>query len=206
MVFSKKAFVFRSIYLLIGFIGLFLATEITTGKFNQGFFVYYTNLSNLIAFGLMLYVTLLNYQSLKGRNVDFKFLMIRFMITIMILVTVIIYNTLLGNLFDPGYWRVRNVIMHLVGPILVVLDYLLFTKKGTVSWYAIGYSLIIPYTYVIVTLWIGLFTKSYPYFFLDVNEFGYLGVLRWVFILTLGFLVLSSGLVLYNKNIEEYKK
>ena len=52
MVFSKKTFVFRSIYLLIGFIGLFLATEITTGKFNQGFFVYYTNLSNLIAFGL----------------------------------------------------------------------------------------------------------------------------------------------------------
>ena len=206
MVYSKTAFYFRSIYLIVGAIGLFLATEITTGSFNKGFFVYYTNLSNLIAFGLMVHIWLLTYQSLKGKQVVFKYPTIRFVITILILVTVIIYNTLLGNLFDPSYWRVRNVIMHLVGPLLVVLDYMLFTKRNTVSWKAIGYSLVLPYAYVVCTLIIGLFTHTYPYFFLDVNEIGYLGVLGWVFMLTIGFIFLSSMLILYNKKNKKYKK
>jgi hypothetical protein len=124
----------------------------------------------------------------------------------MILVTLIIYNTLLGNMFDPTYWRVRNVIMHLVGPMMVVIDFLLFNPKNNLKWRAILESLILPYLYVIVTLIIGLFTNSYPYFFLDVNNIGYSGVLGWVFILTLGFLVLSLALVSYNKFLLKNRK
>ena len=202
----KASFIYKTIYLVIGFIGLFLATEIITGKFNDGFFVYYTNLSNLIAYGLMVALWWVDYQSLKGKPQAFKYPTIRFVITIMILVTLIIYNTLLGNMFDPNYWRVRNVIMHLLGPILVVLDFLLFNPSNNLKWRVILDSLILPYTYVIVTLIIGVFTNSYPYFFLNVNNIGYGGVLGWVFILTLGFLVLSLGLVGYNKTILKNKK
>lgn len=203
---TKASFIYKSIYLVIGFIGLFLATEIYTGTFNDGFFVYYTNLSNLVAFSLMVYLWFIEYQILKGKPNTFKYPSVRFVITIMILVTLIIYNTLLGNMFDPTYWRVRNVIMHLVGPMMVVLDFLLFNPKNNLKWRAILESLILPYLYVIVTLIIGLFTNSYPYFFLDVNNIGYSGVLGWVFILTLGFLVLSLALVSYNKFLLKNRK
>lgn len=203
---TKASFIYKSIYLVIGFIGLFLATEIYTGTFNDGFFVYYTNLSNLVAFSLMAYLWFIEYQILKGKPNTFKYPSVRFVITIMILVTLIIYNTLLGNMFDPTYWRVRNVIMHLVGPMMVVLDFLLFNPKNNLKWRAIMESLILPYLYVIVTLIIGLFTNSYPYFFLDVNNIGYSGVLGWVFILTLGFLVLSLALVSYNKFLLKNRK
>jgi hypothetical protein len=203
---TKASFIYKSIYLVIGFIGLFLATEIYTGTFNDGFFVYYTNLSNLVAFSLMVYLWFIEYQILKGKPNTFKYPSVRFVITIMILVTLIIYNTLLGNMFDPTYWRVRNVIMHLVGPMMVVIDFLLFNPKNNLKWRAILESLILPYLYVIVTLIIGLFTNSYPYFFLDVNNIGYSGVLGWVFILTLGFLVLSLALVSYNKFLLKNRK
>lgn len=202
----KASFIYKSIYLVIGFIGLFLATELLTGSFNRGFFVYYTNISNLIAYALMITLWLSDYKTFKGIPTNFKYQNVRFVITILILVTLIIYNTLLGDIFDPGYWRVRNVIMHLVGPLLVVGDFLLFSKPNSIGWKAILYSLVLPYTYVIVTLVIGLFTHSYPYFFLDVNDIGYIGVLGWVSVLTFGFIILSSILVYYNKNISKYKK
>ncbi|MCV2231300.1 Pr6Pr family membrane protein [Acholeplasma manati] len=203
---TKASFIYKSIYLVIGFIGLFLATEIYTGTFNDGFFVYYTNLSNLVAFSLMAYLWFIEYQILKGKPNTFKYPSVRFVITIMILVTLIIYNTLLGNILDPTYWRVRNVIMHLFGPMMVVIDFLLFNPKNNLKWRVILESLILPYLYVIVTLIIGLFTNSYPYFFLDVNNIGYGGVLGWVFILTLGFLVLSLALVSYNKFLLKNRK
>jgi hypothetical protein len=203
---TKASFIYKTIYLVIGFIGLFLATEIYTGTFNDGFFVYYTNLSNLVAFSLMAYLWFIDFQILKGNPTTFKYPSVRFVITIMILVTLIIYNTLLGNMFDPSYWRVRNVIMHLIGPIMVVLDFWLFNPKNNLKWRAILDSLILPYLYVTVTLIIGLFTNSYPYFFLDVNNIGYGGVLGWVFILTLGFLVLSLALVSYNKFLLKNRK
>lgn len=203
---NKASLIYKSIYLVIGFVGLFLATEILTGTFNDGFFVYYTNISNLIAFGLMAYLWVIEYRIYQGKKAIFKYPNVRFVITILILVTLIIYNTLLGNMLEPSYWQVRNVIMHLLGPILVVLDFLLFNPSNNLKWYAILYSLILPYLYVLVTLFIGVFTNSYPYFFLDVNVIGYLGVFRWVLILTAGFLVLSAILVLYNKKIKQYKK
>ncbi len=203
---NKASLIYKSIYLVIGFVGLFLATEILTGRFNDGFFVYYTNISNLIAFGLMAYLWVIEYRIYQGKKAIFKYPNVRFVITILILVTLIIYNTLLGNMLEPSYWQVRNVIMHLLGPILVVLDFLLFNPSNNLKWYAILYSLILPYLYVLVTLFIGVFTNSYPYFFLDVNVIGYLGVFRWVLILTAGFLVLSAILVLYNKKIKQYKK
>ena len=203
---NKASLIYKSIYLVIGFVGLFLSTEILTGTFNDGFFVYYTNISNLIAFGLMAYLWGIEYRIYQGKKAIFKYPNVRFVITILILVTLIIYNTLLGNMLDPSYWQVRNVIMHLLGPILVVLDFLLFNPSNNLKWHSILYSLILPYLYVLVTLFIGLFTNSYPYFFLDVNEIGYLGVFRWVLILTAGFLVLSAILVLYNKKIKQYKK
>ena len=203
---TKTSFIYKSVYLVIGFIGLFLATEIYTGTFNDGFFVYYTNISNLIAFGLMTYLWGIDYQILKGNPRTLKYPSVRFVITIMILVTLIIYNTLLGNLFDPSYWRVRNVIMHLVGPLMVVIDFLMFNPRNNLKWRVILDSLVLPYLYVIITLIIGLFTSSYPYFFLDVNNIGYSGVLGWVFILTLGFLVLSLALVYYNKFLLKNRK
>lgn len=203
---TKASLIYKSIYLVIGFIGLFLATEILTGQFNDGFFVYYTNISNLMAYGLMAYLWVIEYQTYRGKNTQFKYPNLRFVITILILVTLIIYNLLLGDMLDPHYWRVRNVIMHLLGPILVVVDFLLFSPANILKWQAILYSLVLPYVYVVVTLVIGLFSNTYPYFFLDVNEIGYFGVFRWVLILTLGFLVLSALLVLYNKNIGKYKK
>lgn len=204
MIFSKHAFRYRVLYMIISGIGLLLATTVLTGQFNTGFFVYYTNLSNLVAFSMMGYVVFLNYQAIQGRAVKFHYTTLRFMVTIMILVTLIIYNTLLGNLFDPNYWRVRNVIMHLIAPLMFVLDYLLFSQPNTVQWQAILYSLLLPYTYVLVTLIIGHFTQSYPYFFLNVNTIGYKGVFMWVFMLTLGFIFLGVLLWVYNRKFRRY--
>lgn len=199
----KYQLYFRFTYVLVALFGVTLALEIGSSTiFNQSFFVYYTNLSNLIGLvfgGFLLYETIgfINRKELKGySSINPRW---HFMIAILLLVTLIIYNTLLGNMFSKDYWQVRNVIMHLVAPSMMVIDFMLFSDKGILKFKDILYSLIMPYIYVGYALLRGLVVGEYPYFFLNATELGYLGVARWVIILTLLFVLLSFIVIGLNK-------
>lgn len=194
---------FRIGYVLIASIGVLLALELGSSTFfNQSFFVYYTNLSNLVGLvfgGFLLYETwiFIKHKETKGYSrINPRW---HFTIAILLLVTLIIYNTLLGNIFSADYWQMRNVIMHLVAPSMVVIDFILFSDKGKLGYQDMFYSLVMPYIYVAYALVRGLFVSDYPYFFLNVTNLGYFGVFRWVIILTLLFIVLSLLLIYINK-------
>ena len=62
-------------------------------------------------------------------------------------------------------------------------------------------SIIIPLIYVVYVFILGAAIPEfeYPYFFLNVNELGYDGVILWVFILVLVFSALGYLLWLWNR-------
>jgi hypothetical protein len=84
---------------------------------------------------------------------------------------------------------------------MFIADYFLFEQKKTVSVFAPLFSLIIPLAYVCYTFILGAAIDGfeYPYFFLDVNDLGYGGVMAWVGILVAVFTVLGYLLWLYNR-------
>ena len=191
-----------------------LAVLLTFGVFYVGqgadgltweFLKYYTNISNYFVFAVSVVVLADTVKRVyAGERVGYnrKILNLKFMTTVMILVTFLVYATLLGEPFTADFWQnLGNLSYHVFAPLLFIIDYFLFEEKKSVSVFAPLLSLIIPLVYVCYVFILGAAIKDfeYPYFFLDVNDLGYGGVMVWVVILVLIFTVLGYLLWLYNR-------
>ncbi len=188
-----------------------LAVLLTFGIFYVGegpsgltweFLKYYTNISNYFVFAVSVVVLADTVKKVRaGETEGFcdKIRMLKFMTTVMILVTFLVYLILLG---EPDFWQnLGNITYHVFAPLLFIADYFLFEEKKSVSVFAPLFSIIIPLIYVCYTFILGAAIKDfeYPYYFLDVNDLGYGGVMVWVVILVAVFTVLGYLLWLYNR-------
>lgn len=176
------------------------------------FLKYYTNISNYFVFVcsvLVLCETERRVRAGETEGFNRRFQTFKFMTTVMILVTFLVYLILLGDPFSADFWRnIGNLSYHVFAPVLFILDYFLFDGKKTLSVFAPLYSLVIPLIYVAYTFILGAAIPDfeYPYFFLDVNELGYGGVMIWVVILLVVFAVLGYLLWLWNRFVKENGK
>ena len=166
---------------------------------------YYTNLSNYAVFVVSIAVTVATAaRVLKGEREGYNRILrtFKFMTTVMILVTFLVVIFLLNSPAKASYWLdIGNMSYHCLAPLLFVLDYILFEKKGTMSVFAPLYSLILPLIYVAYIFILGAVIENfeYPYFFLNVNELGYGNTCLWVLVLVLIFTVLGYLLWLWNR-------
>ena len=191
-----------------------LAVLLTFGIFYAGqgpeelsweFLKYYTNLSNYFVFAVSVIIladTVKRVRAGEREGYCNKVKMLKFMTTVMILVTFLVYLILLGKPFTADFcFYFGNISYHVFAPLMFIADYFLFEQKKTVSVFAPLFSLIIPLAYVCYTFILGAAIDGfeYPYFFLDVNDLGYGGVMAWVGILVAVFTVLGYLLWLYNR-------
>lgn len=198
-----------------------LAVMLTFGIFYAGngidnpdwtFLKYYTNISNYFVFAVSVTVladTVKRVYAGEREGYNRKIRTLKFMTTVMIMVTFLVYIILLGNPFSANFWRdLGNISCHVFAPILFIADYFLFEEKKSVSVFAPLLSLIIPLIYVCYIFILGAAIENfeYPYFFLDVNELGYGGVIVWVVVLVAVFTVLGYLLWFYNRLTVENKK
>lgn len=98
-------------------------------------------------------------------------------VTLYITITGGIYNTLLNS--GPGAYDAHNVVLHVVTPLLVLADWLLVgsdqagvDRRAPLVWLAY------PLAYLAFALIRAHWVHSYPYFFIDVGEIGYGGLVR----------------------------
>lgn len=202
--------IYRTIFLTISVFGIIDSFGLFYGQ-TPGFgcLVYYTSLSNFLCFGVMLAVFVstikhINNNELNGHNTCLTKL--KFYSTIIILVTFLVYNFILVDfMFENGWNNLGNITKHIVCPLLFFFDFLLFDKHHSLKWYDPILCPVLPLIYVAYILIRGAILPSdysgtiYPYFFLDVNELGYGGVLIWVGILVMVFVGLAYILFLYDK-------
>ena len=99
-------------------------------------------------------------------------------------------------------FQINSVLFHIILPIMFVLDWLLFYEKGKVKTIYPICSTLFPLLYVIfifIRAWILEFDSTvpyiYPYFFLDLDKLGVMGVIKWVIFLSIGFVI--GGFLLY---------
>ena len=190
-----------SIIAFIASFGLFEA------KFEVGFYVYFTNISNYICM-IIMFIELYDVIKRKGDDYIKTSPSWKFMGIIMILITFILFNFVLSK-YRPieKNLTIASVLMHAVLPVLYILDWILFYERKKTKWYYPLFGLITPFLYVIF-IFIRAFIKKgkgyliYPYFFLNIDYLGVDGVIVWLIILLICFLVV--GYILYI--IDHYKR
>jgi hypothetical protein len=135
---------------------------VTGDRYNpSNHFSYFTILSNVFA-AVLFAVSLVRPvpDGVRGAAVTF------------LLLTGVVSNTLLlgADVQTPAY---ANVVLHMVVPVLVLVDWLIapprtrLTMKHLVTW------MVIPVVYLVYSLIRGALVDWYPYPFLDPREQGY---------------------------------
>lgn len=181
---------------------------------SDDFWLFYTNISNYICFGVGVAVCRATVKRVK--NGDRRGFVnccktLKFCATVMILVTFLVYISLLGDPGSPSFWNaLGNLSYHVVAPILFIADWALFDEHKSIKISDPLKATVMPLIYVIYILIYGAVYKAvkgsdfgYPYFFLNVNELGYGGVALWVFILVCVFVVLGYLMFIYDKLVKD---
>ena len=161
---------------LIVLIAIFsqLAIQIQNGFSTLNFFSYFTNLSNLFAAAVLLYVA---SRTFLGREVSdlsdhVRYISVVNMTLVGVVFTVLLRDVDLGSLLP---WI--NVLLHYVMPCAVVLDWLLQPPRARMGIKQILMCQIFPALYIVYVLCRGYATGWYPYPFLNpANVGGYGGV------------------------------
>lgn len=121
-----------------------------------------------------------------------------------ILLTFLVFNIMLAGAEgrDPqANWRIGSLIFHVVLPILYIADWFLFRERGNAKWYYPIASIGFPIAYVILLIIQAVILKFdssilipttttpliYPYFFVNLDTQGTIGVLMWIGILSVAF-------------------
>jgi hypothetical protein len=141
------------------------------------YFSFFTVLANTSAVVLLILLA-----ARPGRDRSVAFAMFRGAVTVYMTVTFIVYLVVLApNAVDVGLtepWI--DWTLHIVGPVAVALDWLLYPPAARLQTSATPIWLIFPAAFLVYTLIRGTIVDWYPYSILDPNEGnGYATVAMW---------------------------
>ena len=181
---------------------------------------YYTLQSNIIC--LVAFIGIVIMELRKWQKNDVYYL-IKGAITIAILITGITYLCAFAPVgFQMDFQKetlanktISNLLVHVVSPILVLVDYFLFDEKGNFKRFYPIIWLFIPFDYVLYVYTYGSSggtfyniggSNKFAYFFLDYEKIGYLGVAKWITAITCSILFVSYLLVYIDKKLRDRKE
>ena len=196
--------IFQVVYCVLGVFGVLGSLGYFKQSFSENFYLYYTNLSNYICLGFMVAALIVTARQAYRHETGavqvaptFNFLCV-----IMILVTCLVYNFLLAKEYTVAEYFLtpHNLLLHLILPIMFIVHWAVFCEHGRLRWFHPLLCTVMPLIYVVVILvrsviMHGKSSFLYPYFFLDVDELGWGGVIGWVAVLLVAFVAI--GYVFY---------
>ena len=173
---EKIKLIYRILIVLVSGIGLYLNFKFLT--FEKGI-LYFTNLSNL--FCMIYFLILVILMLTKKVKRTEKYYIFKGMATMAITLTMIVYNLLLSSSGVSAIFadhRLECSIVHIVVPLMVIFDYIIFGEKGHLKReYPLIWSLVLVAYQLFVTLYTihgGTFINgaTYPYPFMDIDTYG----------------------------------
>ncbi len=199
--------IYQTIYCTIGLIGIFASFGIfdDISTFRWDFYVHFTNISNFVCIGIML-AALIQTAKKKEDSYVTAAPLLKFIGMLGILLTFLVFNIMLAGNRDPQLnWRIGSLSFHVVLPIMYVADWFLFYERKKCKWYYPIASLAFPLAYItfifIQAAIMGFDTTVlipetttpliYPYFFLNVETQGVVGVIKWILILLCAFVAVG---------------
>ena len=201
--------IYQTIYLTLGLVGLVASLGIfdNISMIRWDFYVHFTNISNFLCIGVML-AELIQTAKKKENSFVSAAPILKFIGMLGILLTFLVFNIMLAGAEgrDPqANWRVGSLCFHVVLPIMYIADWFLFYERKKVKWYYPIASVAFPLAYVIFLLIQATILKFntsilipttstpliYPYFFVNLQTQGVHGVLMWIGILSVAFVVMG---------------
>ena len=201
--------IFQTVYCTLGLVGCIACLGIFDDikLFRWDFYVYFTNISNFLCFGVMIAALVQTIRKKEDSYVSAAPLL-KFIGVLGILLTFLVFNIMLAGAEgrDPQLnWRIGSLCFHVVLPILYIADWFLFYERKKVKWYYPIASIAFPLAYVIFLLIQAIILKFdssilipttttpliYPYFFVNLDTQGVPGVLMWVGILAAAFVAVG---------------
>ena len=201
--------IFQSFYLAFGLVGIVASLGVFDDVQNLrwDFYVHFTNLSNFLCVGVML-AALIQTARKKEDSYVTTAPLLKFIGMLGILLTFLVFNILLAGEAgrDPqANWRIGSLCFHVVLPIMYILDWFLFYERKKTRWYYPIASITFPIAYVVFLLIQAIILKFdssilipttttpliYPYFFVNLDKQGVPGVLMWVGILSIAFVIVG---------------
>ena len=209
----KVSIIFKLLVIISLLAGILLNVVHTTSI--SAILSYYTLQSNMICLAVFIGIMVMIVLKKDYRSDD-RYYILKGAVVMAILVTAITYQVALApngfqmdisyTMRPERYWA--NLLVHVISPMLVLLDYVLFDKKGKfkykypVIWLCIPWGYVI-YVYIYNALGGRFFgiggSKEYAYKFLDYKQIGYLGVIKWIFVFTILILMLSYIIVFWDR-------
>lgn len=191
---KKGWFYFRLTLLLLGIIALIWQFTINPETYH-----YFTIQSN---FFILIWLILAVIYDIKEIPLVKLNGMIRGAILLYLTITFLVNLLLLGG----GYPNFTNYVHHYIIPIGTLMDWYFTEKEVHYEWRYLGFWLIYPILYMIISLIVGNFTGFYPYFFLNINQIGISMVIVWIAILVVVFVVIGSLLIKINQILHNKRK
>ena len=201
--------IYQTIYVTLGLVGFVACLGIfdNINTIRWDFYVHFTNISNFLCIGVMLTALI---QTAKKKEDSFVSAVpvLKFIGMLGILLTFLVFNIMLAGAEDrdpQANWRVGSLIFHVVLPIMYIADWFLFYERKKAKWYYPIASIAFPLAYVVFLLIQAVILKFdysilipttttsliYPYFFVNLDTLGVLGVLMWVAILSVAFVIVG---------------
>lgn len=176
--------------------------------FRWDFYVYFTNLSNFLCFGVMLTALI---QTIKKKEDGFVTAtpLLKFIGMLGILLTFLVFNFVLAGAADRNpqlNWRIGSICFHVVLPLMYIADWFLFYERKKTTWrypiasisFPLGYAIFLLIHAAILGFDTSILTPTgttliYPYFFVNLETQGVPGVLMWIAILSVAFVAMGFG-------------
>jgi hypothetical protein len=198
--------VFQTIYCTLGLVGCIASLGIFDNikMIRWDFYVHFTNISNFLCLGVM--VTAL-IQTIRKKEDSYVTAvpMLKFIGMLGILLTFLVFNIMLAGAEgrDPqANWRIGSLTFHVVLPIMYIADWFLFYErqqcKTSYPIASVGFPLAYAIFLLIQAIALGFDTSIhipnsetpliYPYFFVNIDDWGVGGVLMWIAILGVAFI------------------
>ncbi|MET4051693.1 hypothetical protein ABID81_001037 [Frigoribacterium sp. PvP054] len=156
------------------------------------FFSYFTNLSNL--FAVVVFVVG-GVRTLRRRPGSRAWDVVRLISVVNMVFVGLVFNVLLTEV-SGGVLPWVNVIVHVVMPLAVLVDWLVLPAGRRLPWAAAAIGLVVPVLYSVYSLVRGAITSFYPYPFYDPEALGGYGpVAVYMVVLLVALAVLSVALV-----------
>ena len=201
--------IYQTIYCTLGLVGCIASLGIfdDINMIRWDFYVYFTNLSNFLCFGIMLAALI---QTIKKKEDSFVTTapMLKFIGMLGILLTFLVFNFMLAGAADRDpqlNWRIGSLTFHVILPIMYVADWFLFYERKNCKWYYPLVSVSFPLGYVLFLLIqaailkfdssimtpTGTTSLIYPYFFVNIETQGVPGVFMWIGIISAAFIAMG---------------
>jgi hypothetical protein len=214
------ALCFRAAALLLCLAGM-IDGSVHGGRFQPSILLYYTFQSNILVFiffAAVLYKTAADFKKNGKVGNSSYFERISAAVMIAISVTMLVYWTMLAPQYfsmsttdnAPPILAFSNLQLHLVTPLLMITDYVLFTKRGKLKKYDPFLFTLIPIAYLIQSTILGFAGVVYrsnpltgevthfPYFFIDYYLSGWM-VAVYVILITAFFVGVAYGILYLDK-------